>query len=325
MLSVRFLIIAEYKGTNMNTELLSCFQAVSKYKSFSKAAEKLFTSQSSLSKKIRSLEDELGGALFIRKSNRSVTLSPFGEYISNYINNLLEDYDILLNAADSYKLNRQKKLAVATFLNVAHSGILAPLTAFESQQRDFYIETLEKDHSVLKQELAIRQVDVCFCYSEFIGEMPDYTIIPLISDPLILITSKEFAAQRHWGSRISLSDAKNERFCFPREDMELFTFLIETCKSSGFIPQLTHSDVRLGTIRQYISAGMRCTLQLESISQSKFYSDRFAFIQLENAPHLTLSLYVEAGRERESKRLFVEYMLDYFANDPRRIKKTRPN
>lgn len=305
----------------MKTELFFCFRAVSKYKSFSKAADKLFISQSSLSKKIKSLEDELGGILFIRKSNSSVTLSPFGEYISNYINNLLEDYDILLAAADNYKLNRQKKLTVATFLNIAHSGILAPLTAFESEQQDFYIETLEKDHSVLKQELAMRQVDMCFGYSEFIGEMPDYTIIPLISDPLILITTKEYAAQRNWGDRINLSDAKNARFCFPREDMELFTFLIDTCKSSGFIPQLTHSDVRLGTIRQYISAGMRCTLQLESISRSKFYSDQFEFIQLENAPHLSLSLYVEAAHERKSKRSFVEYMLDYFTSDPRYIGK----
>lgn len=304
----------------MKTELLFCFRAVSKYKSFSKAAEKLFISQSSLSKKICSLEDELGGLLFIRKSNRTVSLSPFGEYISSYINNLLEDYDTLLTAADSYKLNQQKKMTIATFLNVAHSGILTPLTAFESKQKDFYIETLEKDHSILKQELAMHQVDVCFGYSEFIGEMPNYAIIPLISDPLILIASKEFVAQRRWGNCIRLSDAKNERFCFPREDMELFTFLIATCKSSGFIPQLTHSDVRLGTIRQYISEGMRCTLQFESISHSKFYSDCFEFIQLENAPHLTLSLYVETSRQRESKRLFVEHMLDYFSKNPRYIK-----
>ena len=306
-----------FKGAStIRIELLTCFQAVSKTKSFSKAADNLYISQSSLSKKIKTLEEELGGTLFIRKSNNAVTLSPFGEYVSNYVQNVLEDYEILLTAADNYRLNQQKKLTLATFLNVAHSGILKPLTEYEMAQQNFYFETMEKTHSALKQELATHQVDVCFGYSELIGEMPDYEIIPLFSDPLILITSRQYAQEHNWHDSVSLSEVKNGRFCFPREDMEIFTFLIETCRSCGFIPQLTHSDVRLGTIRQYISAGMRCTLQFESISRSKFRGDEFVFIRLENGPVLTLSMYVESLHESRRKKAFVDYILDYYRHEP---------
>lgn len=306
----------------MKIDYLVCFQAVAKYKSFTKAADALFISQSSLSKKIQSLEELLSGELFLRKSNTSVLLSPFGEYMSNYINNILEDYDLLLSAGENYRLNHYRKMNIATFLNVAHSGLLKPLTSFESGEENFFIETMEKDHSTLKQELVMRQAEVCFCYKELIGDIRDYKITDLYRDPLILITSKEYAQKMGWETSISLADAKNAQFCFPREDMELFGFLINACKSYGFIPQLTNSDVRLGTIREYISAGMRCTLQFESISRSKFYdkvyNDKFVFIELENGPALTLSMYSDSTRPRRIRDAFVNYIADYYKDDPRK-------
>lgn len=301
----------------MKIEYLICFQAVAKYKSFSKAADSLFISQSSLSKKILALEDRLGGALFIRKGNNSVFLSPFGEYVSNYINNITEDYDILLTASDNYRLNHQRKMVIGTFLNIAHSGLLKPITSFEVAEDNFYIETLEKDHSSLKSLLQMRQTEICFGYKELLGDIPNYLVTPLYSDPLILITNKEFADMNGWEESISLSDLKNVRFCFPREDMEIFTFLVNACKSYGFIPQLTNSDVRLGTIRHYISLGMRCTLQFESISRSKFYNNKFTFINLENPPKLTMAMYSDNTRPRRIRDAFVQHIKSYYCTaDP---------
>lgn len=294
----------------MKMEYLACFQAVAKYKSFSKAADALFISQSSLSKKISALEDALGGALFIRGGNSAVSLSPFGEYVSNYINNMTEDYDILLTASDNYRLNHLRKLTIGTFLNIAHSGLLAPITSFESAERNFYIETLEKDHQSLRSLLSMRQVEICFGYQELLGELPNYQITPLYSDPLILITNKDFADRNGWRESVHLSELKNVPFCFPREDIEIFTFVMNACRSQGFVPQLTNSDVRLGTIRHYISLGMRCTLQFESISRSKFYSDRFAFIRLESPPRLTMAMYSDNTRPRRIRDAFVRHITD---------------
>ena len=268
-------------------------------------------SQSSLSKNIKTLEDELGGALFIRKNNNTVMLSPFGEYISSDINNLIEEYGILMSSADSYRINHMKKLLIATSLNVAHSGILPPLTQFESTQNNFFIETMEKEHSVLRQELDMHHADVCFGYRELIGEHSDYDVMHLFSDPLILVTSGDQAEGRGWSGPLSISSLYSVPFCFPREDMEIFTFLNNVCRANGFVPQLTHSDVRLGTIRQYISVGLRCTLQFESISHSKFSGESFCFFELENAPSLTYSMYVEKTQPKQIKTRLANYILEW--------------
>lgn len=62
--------------------------------SFTKAAEQCYISQSAISQQIRSLEEELGVSLLIRK-NRSFTLTNAGEYFYRHGKELLKDFDHL--------------------------------------------------------------------------------------------------------------------------------------------------------------------------------------------------------------------------------------
>ena len=61
----------------MNTTQLECFVQVAQNLSFRRAAEELHLSQPTVSKQVASLEDELGGALFIR-TTREVALTELG-------------------------------------------------------------------------------------------------------------------------------------------------------------------------------------------------------------------------------------------------------
>lgn len=71
----------------MNFRQLDCFMEVAKQLSFSKAAERLFLSQSAVSQQIISLEGELGFQLFIR-DKRQVTLTAAGEYLYQRFNSM---------------------------------------------------------------------------------------------------------------------------------------------------------------------------------------------------------------------------------------------
>lgn len=62
--------------------------AINDVGSINLAAERLFMSQSQLSSSVRALEQELGADIFIR-SNKGVTLTPFGEEFLPYISSIL--------------------------------------------------------------------------------------------------------------------------------------------------------------------------------------------------------------------------------------------
>ena len=79
----------------MRIEQLICFQKVVQCKSFTKAANELYTTQPSVSKIIDSMEKELGRQLFLRTS-RGVELTDFGQRVYN-------DVRVILRIIDSWQ------------------------------------------------------------------------------------------------------------------------------------------------------------------------------------------------------------------------------
>ena len=67
----------------MELKQLEFFLTCANCGSLGKTAEKLYTSQPNVSKVIRALEDELGGALFDRTS-KGMKLTEYGKSIYNY-------------------------------------------------------------------------------------------------------------------------------------------------------------------------------------------------------------------------------------------------
>ena len=73
----------------MELRHVKIFVLAAEYQNFSKVAEFAFISQSSVSKYIQILEDELGGALFVR-DGRHTELSEFGRAFLPHAISILE-------------------------------------------------------------------------------------------------------------------------------------------------------------------------------------------------------------------------------------------
>ena len=76
----------------MNLKFLETFVWVARLKSFRLTAEKLFSTQASISSRIAVLEDELGVKLFVRDS-RGVTLTPEGDKVLAYAERMMDTRD----------------------------------------------------------------------------------------------------------------------------------------------------------------------------------------------------------------------------------------
>lgn len=79
---------------------LKFFVVCAETKSFSRAAEELFTTQPNVSKVIRSLEAELGFTIFVRK-NRGIALTPKGHYAYEYARKVIEYVHLMNILADT--------------------------------------------------------------------------------------------------------------------------------------------------------------------------------------------------------------------------------
>lgn len=79
----------------MDFKQLQSFTYVVKYQSFTKAAEKLFVSQPTISAHIHSLEDELNKRLILR-TTKSIELTPKGKEVYDYAVHILDMKDRLV-------------------------------------------------------------------------------------------------------------------------------------------------------------------------------------------------------------------------------------
>jgi len=160
---------------SVNLELYRIFCEVAKTGNVTKAAEKLFVSQSAVSQSIRQLEDKLEGKLFDRNA-RGVQLTPEGSVLFSYANNAVS---LIENAQE--KLLNMKNLNEGTIKIGASDTIcsvllLHLLKKFNTDYPDVHISVAD---SSTKQSLDLIRngaVDLSF------------VTLPVLEDPAIEIT-----------------------------------------------------------------------------------------------------------------------------------------
>ena len=303
----------------MKYEHLLYFKKLAEYRSFSKAAEVLYVSQSALSKSIVALEEELGGRLFER-NNKTVRLSAFGEFMESHIDNLIEAYEAVNRAAGEFKLVNQQSLTVATCQNLPAKGLSSRMIAFEEARKNFYIEINEEEHLKLLSIMRNNGADAYIGYREIIGHVSGYDIYDLYEDPLVFITSAEHAARKGWSGEISPAELPGEWLSIVRTDTLIYSFISRIFRNYGYKPQDALSRIYPFTIREYVRRGMRSTVLMKSSAGSLFKGREFAILPLQCAEKLTMSLFVPSGKRTKVLEEFITCMTGLASPDDKIVR-----
>lgn len=295
----------------MQIEMLRCFLALAYYKNFSIAAESLYLSQSTMSKRIMGMEKELGTKLFERTA-RTVRLTSVGERIYYQVEKIVNEYDDMLSYIPDVTTEQNRILTVSSVCDMSQYGITNLIIGFERNNPGVIAETRELSHSVIVEGLEQKRIACAIGYYELLGHVPGYEVKLLQEDPLVLVYSRHHSlARRH---APNLGDAKFFRFCFPKEDKRFFEYILRLCAKVGFAPELTKSDVRISTIREYILQGMRLTITTMSRAKRIFIDSDFIVTPLRKEDILHLVLLVKSDITEPLYQEFAQYAVQYCKN-----------
>lgn len=276
---------------SFKNEYLECFKAVNEQKSFSRAADVLYISQSSVSKNISDLEHLVGGKLFVRDAT-SIQLTSRGKYLEKYFYQISNDLNELVVASKRYDLDNKNSYKIIVPYNFAYFDLLPEIVTLEKESSDLYFETTETNHQLIGKSLQDEEGDFIFGYKEILKSTGAYKSVDLLEDPLVFICNGDTAQKLHFKDGTELSRAKDEQFCFPKKDVKIFEKYLEVCFNAGFTPPLTYSDVHYSTIKEYVRCGVRCTITTMTVAKYLFNEDDFRIYHFKDAPSLTLSLYL---------------------------------
>lgn len=173
----------------MNLEQLQSVKALATYKNYSIAADELFVAQSTLTKRIQSLEQELGVQLFNR-GPKGAALSPIGSKIYQNILDILASSDQIQKTilADARGQNRCHIYCVPS-LHV--ENLTQRIISFRNENPMAEILVYEEDIDTL---LALLQTssdvpDILIVRTPWVEKISHEKAVELMRDELVLICS----------------------------------------------------------------------------------------------------------------------------------------
>ena len=262
----------------MDLKSLKIFVETVNSQSFSLAAVRLFMTQPTLSKIIKSLEEELGTALFKKGEagrKREVVLTYTGELIYQHALNILSEHEKIYNTIEQVKLLKKGKLTLG--LPPLGSVLFSSLIAlFHKQHPDIQLSFLEVGSNSIEEAIADKRIDVGILLGNF---RPTFASIPVVDSTMCLLSIKD----SQWRNRktVNLIELKEESFLLFSDTFTLNSMIIKAANTVGFEPKVVCKSSQWDFIAKMVESNMGVAL-LPQIYCQQLDQEKFNTAVLEN-------------------------------------------
>lgn len=144
---------------NIDLELYRVFYVVAKNKHMTKASEELHISQPAISQSIKKLEDQLGGALFLR-SNKGMELTEEGKMFYDYVKGALELINNAENEFTSFKDLSKGEIKIGCSTTLTKLILIDVLRDFHIEHPNITIDITNDLTSNLINDLKLGKLDL---------------------------------------------------------------------------------------------------------------------------------------------------------------------
>ncbi len=143
----------------------------------SEAASALHTSQPGVSKQIRSLEEELGTAIFVRQGRRLTAITDAGREVITAIDRILGEVANLKAVGEEFAHHARGSLAVGVTHTQARYALPPVVTAFKKKYPDVRLKLLQGNPRQLAQMVLSGEADMAIA-TEALDEYPEFVTLP---------------------------------------------------------------------------------------------------------------------------------------------------
>ena len=291
----------------MDTSIIKEFVMLADCLNFSEAAERLFISQSSLSKHIKALERELGVALFVR-TTRSIRLSDAGELYLPYARKIAElCYESEINI-DDLKSRSSTSLTIAVMQNPQYYDLAKYITGFRQTHPDLSFSMVEADEFGLYDMFQKKLVNIFPTYSNFRGP-EKYTFMPMVESAIMAIFRRDHRCAG--AQRVSLRQLGSERLLLPTRGGALSNLIYTAFRRENISPEVVYEGSSVGCI-DFVKAGMGVSLHAREFAAGLSRDPDVVCVEIEPAIRFTYGLGHRAvGELSHAEQLYLSYMKKY--------------
>ncbi|WP_222623378.1 LysR family transcriptional regulator [Streptomyces armeniacus] len=239
------------------TPRLAHFVAVARHEHVTRAAHELGVPQSTLSRAVTRLEDDLGVALFARRG-RTVSLTPAGRTFLASAERALAAVE---QAAESVRADADPatgKVAFGFLHTLGWETVPGLIRAFRAEHPRVRFALVQTYGDAMLERLRTGELDLCLTSPVPDPDDPDLVARRLDEQRLSLVVPDDhpLAARK----RIRLAEAADEPFVSLERGYGMRRILESMCAEAGFRPRIAFEGEEAETIRGLVAAGLGVAL-----------------------------------------------------------------
>ena len=238
----------------MNLRQLRQFVTLAETGNFHRAAEMLHMAQPPLSVSIRKLEEEMGEALFERRST-GVFLTTVGEAMQADARLTLFHAEQCRQAVMDARQGQGGLLRMGIIGSATYALLPELIPSLRERFPKIELELTEATSSEILDGLVSRRFDVGFVRYPVLHPAP-FELLPMDRDDFVLAVSEHSPLAAH--DAIALSDAARQPFImYPQDKVPgLSTLALMRCQLSGFTPRVAQEAMQVQTIMSLVASGL---------------------------------------------------------------------
>ncbi|QTL02447.1 LysR family transcriptional regulator [Aquabacter sp. L1I39] len=234
----------------MELRTLRAFVEVVRQGGFSQAAKVVFATQSTISKAVKHLEDELGVTLLDRVGHRS-TLTAAGEIVYRRALSMLAERDDLVAELDELRGLKRGVLRLG-LPPLGSSTLFAPLFAtYRSRYPGIEIRLAEHGSKRLEELLLAGEMDFA---ASLLPVSDVFEAEPVRSEPLVALLPPGHPAQD--ARSVRLQDLAASPFILFESGFALNAIILDACDRQGVVPDIIARSAQIDFIVALVAAGL---------------------------------------------------------------------
>ena len=285
---------------DINIELLKTFYIVAKYKNITKASNELLVSQSTVSKSIKNIEEQLDCQLFTR-SKKGVELTKEGEILYNSTEKVL---NILNN--DLKKITKTKTINILVGKVLADKVLVPYINLFQKKYPNIKINLSCTDIKGVKSKLKNDEVDIAIGY--YIEDLEENYEQRKISQELhpIFVCNNNY--KELINKKIKVKELEKYPYIISSKGATTYQYALDFFQENNL--DITPTMEILGTslITQLVKNGLGISILTKEFIEEELKNQELFEIQLEQeleTRHLTIITYKNKPLSKE-----INYLID---------------
>lgn len=289
---------------DINIELLKTFYIVAKNKNITKASNELLVSQSTVSKSIKNIEEQLDCQLFTR-SKKGVELTKEGEILYNSTEKVLN----ILNT-DLKKITKTKTINILVGKVLADKVLVPYINTFQKKYPNIKINLSCTDIKGVKSKLKNDEADIAIGY--YIEDLEENYEQRKISQELhpIFVCNNNY--KELINKKIKVKELEKYPYIISSKGATTYQYALDFFQENNL--DITPTMEILGTslITQLVKNGLGISILTKEFIEEELKNQELFEIQLEQeleTRHLTIITYRNKILSKE-----IKYLIDLLIN-----------